>query len=82
MIHDGAQQDLREHFEISLRFRQMIEQRIARLESDAAHDEGVLTVLEDEGHIRRHIRLIATQRNEADRMRRFLENSRTRSLQP
>ena len=78
MIHDGAEQGLREHFEISIRFRTMIEQRIARLESDAARDERALAALENDDHLRRHMKLIAAQRKEADRMRRFLENTCTR----
>lgn len=78
MFQDGTQEGIREHFEISIRFRHMIEQRISRLEGDASHDEAAMKCLKDSDHIRRQMRLIAAQRAEAKRMRRFLENSSTR----
>jgi hypothetical protein len=53
----------------------MIECRITRLESDAARDEATLWKLENSDHIRRHLRLIVVQREEAMRMRRFLDQS-------
>jgi len=74
MFHDSTDEKVQEHFEISVRFRQMIEQRIARLESDAALDESTVTTLVNDDHIRRQLRLITAQRAEANRMRRFLEN--------
>lgn len=64
-----------ECFEISPRFRQMVEQRIARLERGAAQDEAQLAMLTDAQHIRRHMRLVAVQRAEALRMRLFLDRS-------
>jgi len=69
-------------FEISPRFRKSIEERIARLERDAASDELNLASLEHEDHIRRHHRLIIVQRSEALRMRVFLERSGTRLPRP
>ena len=69
-------------FEISIRFRRMMEERIARLESDAAHDEAMLWKLENSDHIRRQIRLVTAQREEAMRIRRFLDQSRTRQPRP
>lgn len=69
-------------FEIGVRFRRMVELRIARLESDAASDEAMLQHLENEDHVRRQIRLIAVQRDEAVRMRRFLDQCRLRPLDP
>ena len=78
MIHDGAEGRICEHFEISTRFRSMIEQRITRLESDAALDELAVMRLGDEDHIRRQLKLVAAQREDANRMRLFLERSRTR----
>lgn len=71
-----------ESYEISPRFRQSMEDRIARLERDAAEDERTLTHLEHEDHIRRHRRLVAVQRAEALRMRLFLERSRQRLPRP
>lgn len=71
-----------ESFEISPRFRQTIENRIARLEKDAQWDEAQLALLEDPDHIRRQIRLVTVQRDEALRMRRFLERSQTRLPRP
>jgi len=71
-----------ESYEISARFRQSLEERIARLERDAAEDERMLTDLENKDHIRRHLRLIAVQRAEALRMRLFLERSRPRLPRP
>src|ERR1700733_176677 len=67
-----------EGFEISPRFRQRIEERIARLERDAVYDEAQLTVLDDIDHIRRQMRLVAVERAEALRMRLFLDRARTR----
>jgi len=78
MYCDDARQEMREHFQISIRFQRLIEQRIARLESDAAFDEAATERLSDCDHIRRQMRLVAAEREEADRMRRFLERSNTR----
>lgn len=69
-------------FEVSPRFRQMIEQRIARLEGDAMHDEAVIPLLENSDHVRRQRRLVKAQRDEAARMRRFLDRSRPRFTDP
>ena len=71
-----------EGFEISPRFRQTVEDRIARLERDAAHDEAQVALLVDGDHIRRHMRLVILQRAEALRMRLFLDNARTRLPRP
>lgn len=65
-------------FEVSPRFREMLEQRIARLEEDAAGDESVIPLLENKDHIRRQRRLVNAQRSEAARMRRFLDRARPR----
>ena len=70
-----------DQYEISIRFRRMMEQRIFRLETDATLDEAHLCGLENVDHIRRQMRLVAAQRAEARRMRLFLEQSRTR-VQP
>lgn len=69
-------------YEISPRFRRTVEDRIARLERDAAGDEAKVAMLEDVEHIRRQMRLVVTQRSEALRMRIFLERARTRLAQP
>ena len=79
MIATGATQ---EGFEISPRFRQSIEVRIARLEQDADRDEAELARLFDEDHIRRHLRLVALERAEALRMRTFLGRCRPRLPRP
>jgi ribosome-associated translation inhibitor RaiA len=71
-----------ESFEISPRFRRTVEDRIARLERDAEHDEAQVAALFDGDHIRRHMRLVAIQRAEALRMRLFLDRSRTRLARP
>lgn len=71
-----------EGFEISPRFRQSIETRIERLERDADQDEADAARLIDGDHIRRHMRLVALERAEAQRMRSFLDNSRTRLPRP
>jgi hypothetical protein len=65
-----------ENFAIGIRFRQALEERIVRLERDAAWDEQMLAALTDEDHLRRHRRLVAVQRTEALRMRLFLDRSR------
>jgi ribosome-associated translation inhibitor RaiA len=69
-------------FEISPRFRRTVEERIERLEKDAAFDEAQVSLLEDGDHIRRHMRLVATQRCEALRMRLFLDRDKTRLPRP
>lgn len=71
-----------EGFEISPRFRQILEERIARLERDAAHDEAQMDRLNDIDHIRRQMRLVAVERAEALRMRIFLDRARTRISHP
>jgi len=71
-----------ENFEISPRFRQTIEERIARLERDADHDQAQMDRLEDIDHIRRQMRLVATERAEALRLRLFLDRARTRVPRP
>lgn len=73
---------IQEGFEISPRFRQTVEERIARLERDAAHDEEQIERLEDIDHIRRHMRLVSAQRAEALRMRIFLDRARPRLPRP
>jgi hypothetical protein len=71
-----------EGFEISPRFRRTVEDRIIRLERDAAHDEAQVANLADGDHIRRHMRLVAIQRAEALRMRLFLDRAQTRLPRP
>jgi len=66
-------------YEISPRFRRMIEERIERLERDAVADEINSMCIEHEDHMRRHLRLVAVQRAEALRMRLFLDKAGTRS---
>ena len=73
---------LAEGFEISPRFRSMVEVRIARLEKDAVADEAKVGRLKDGDHIKRHMRLVAVQRAEALRMRLFLDRTRTRLPRP
>ena len=73
---------VQEGFEISPRFRQILEERIARLERDAAHDEAQLDRLDDIDHIRRQMRLVAVERAEALRMRIFLDRAKTRMAGP
>jgi ribosome-associated translation inhibitor RaiA len=71
-----------EGYEISPRFRQTVEDRIARLERDAASDEAMVELLDDPDHIRRQMRLVVTERAEALRMRIFLDRARTRLPRP
>ena len=71
-----------ESFEISPRFRLTVEERIARLEKDAAFDEAQVPLLEDGDHIRRHMRLVAMQRGEALHMRLFLDRAKPRLPRP
>jgi ribosome-associated translation inhibitor RaiA len=73
---------VQEGFEISPKFRQTVEDRIARLERDADYDEGQMNLLDDIDHIRRQMRLIAAQRAEALRMRLFLDRAKTRAPRP
>jgi len=79
MILDCA---AKESFEISPRFRQSIECRIARLERDAESDEAFVANLADIDHIRRQLRLVAVERAEALRMRIFLDRARPRLPRP
>jgi hypothetical protein len=69
-------------FEISPRFRQTLEARIARLEADAQTDEDQVAVLDEPDHIRRQMRLVVAQRTEALRMRLFLERAKNRLPRP
>ncbi len=71
-----------EGFEISPRFRQTVEERIARLERDATYDEAQLDRLDDIDHVRRQMRLVAAERAEALRMRIFLDRARPRLPRP
>jgi hypothetical protein len=71
-----------ESFEISPRFRRTVEERIVRLEKDAEFDEAQVPLLEDGDHIRRHMRMVAMQRGEAQRMRLFLDRAKTRLPRP
>jgi hypothetical protein len=73
---------LAEGFEISPRFRRMVEARITRLENDAVADEAKVTLLTNGDHIKRHMRLVAIQRAEALRMRLFLDRTKTRLPRP
>lgn len=82
MAVEDAAPDTREAFEISARFRLLIEERIERLERDADSDEAQLAFLRHGDHIRRHMRLIAVQRAEARRMRSFIDHSGTRVPPP
>ena len=71
-----------EGFEISPRFRLSIENRISRLERDAVYDEASIAHLFDTDHIRRHMKLVAVQRAEAQRMKLFLNRTRARLPRP
>jgi hypothetical protein len=75
VIESSTSQD---RLEISPRFRRSIEERIARLEDGATADEARLVLIRDPDHKRRQLRLVATQRCEALRMRIFLDRSRVR----
>ena len=70
----------RESVEISPRFRAMIEDRIDRLDADAARDEARIEHLDNLDHIRRQLRLVAVERSEALRMRLFLDRVRIRAI--
>jgi hypothetical protein len=72
----------RNAYEVSMRFRTMVEERIIKLEADALIDEALIPFLDNKDHIRRHTRLVEAQRAEAARMRHFLENARTRLPNP
>jgi hypothetical protein len=82
MSIEDAGTGAREGFEISSRFRVLIEERIDRLEKDADDDEAQLAHLDNDDHIRRQKRLVAIQRAEARRMRHFLDSSGTRIPPP
>jgi hypothetical protein len=73
---------VQEGFEISPKFRQTVEERVARLERGAEYDEAQIERLDDIDHIRRQMRLVAAQRAEALRMRLFLDRARTRLPKP
>lgn len=79
MIVNCAVQD---GYEISPRFRKSVEQRIARLEQDAASDEVQIDRLEDLDHVHRQMRLVIAQRTEALRMRLFLDRAQARLPRP
>jgi hypothetical protein len=79
MLKDFPEQ---ESFEISPRFRQSIQERIARLEGDADYDEAQIVRLYNSDHIRRQKRLVAVERSEAMRMRMFLDRAQAREQKP
>jgi hypothetical protein len=79
MAYDFGEQEV---FEISPRFRQTIEERVAKLERDADYDEEQIPRLRNEDHIRRQVRLVAVERAEAQRMRLFLDRAQTRTPRP
>jgi hypothetical protein len=79
MGYDFVDQEV---FEISARFRQTIEERIAKLEHDADYDEQQISRLCSDDHIRRQMRLVAVERAEARRMRLFLDRAQTRTPRP
>jgi ribosome-associated translation inhibitor RaiA len=62
-----------ESFEISPRFQHTVEERIARLERDAEHDEAQVAQLVDGDHIRRQMRLVAMQRSKTRLPRPLIE---------
>jgi len=76
----AIQSAVQEGFEISPKFRQTVEERIARLERGAEYDEAQIERLDDIDHIRRQMRLVTAQRAEALRMRIFLDRARTRPV--
>ena len=69
-------------FEIGPRFRRALEERVQRLERDAEFDEAQAALLGDQEHLRRHLRLVATERSEALRIRLFLDRAGTRVPRP
>ena len=69
-------------FEISPRFRQTLERRVARLEADAKTDEEFVAVLDEPDHVRRQMKLVVAQRTEALRMSLFLEHAKMRLPRP
>lgn len=71
-----------ESYEISPRFRAIIEERIERLERDAEADEAQVARLDDIDHIRRQLRLVAVERAEALRMRLFIDRAKPRLPRP
>jgi len=73
---------IQEEVEISPRFRQSIEERILRLERDAAYDEEQVALLDNPDHVRRQMRLVAVERAEVLRMRIFLDRAGTRVPRP
>lgn len=73
---------IQDGFGISPRFRRSLEQRIARLERDAASDEAQIARLDDIDHIRRQLRLVAAQRTEALRIRLFLDRAANSQPRP
>jgi hypothetical protein len=77
-----TQQTAHVTYEISPRFRQLMQDRITRLERDAVEDERMMAGLDHPDHIRRHLRLIAVQRAEALRMRLFLDQAQMQLPRP
>jgi hypothetical protein len=67
-----------EPYEISIRFYCTLREKGLRLEAQARKDELFATLLEHPGHRRRHYRLIQAQREDAERIRDFLADTRVR----
>ncbi|HWA96266.1 MAG TPA: hypothetical protein VG844_16830 [Terracidiphilus sp.] len=75
-------QAIDDRIEISLRFRQTMEERARKLERDANYDEEQIAKLDNAGHICRQRRLVALERSEALRIWLFLDHARTRLPRP
>lgn len=67
-----------EPFDVSPRFGQRVLARILKLELDANMDEKIIPTLLSPDHQRRQRKLVALQRDEADRLRVFLRNAQVR----
>lgn len=62
-------------YRTSPQFRKNIEERIKRIEQDAAYDESQISRLDDIDHIRRQMKLVDAEKAEASRMKIFLDRS-------
>jgi hypothetical protein len=68
----------REPYHISPRFYQALQAKAISLENDAQQDEAFAATLDNPGHRERQNRLIQAQRDQATRLRDFLDASEIR----
>ena len=77
IIHTG---DVCEPYEIGLSFYRAVQAKALLLEVDALRDELAASSIDNPDQLRRQMRLIQAQRDEAERLRDFLTRTTVRGV--